>query len=282
MPEATNTPATADTNTEQITELLKSLDTSVLQAIAQSKGLIAKTEDEYKKEIGQITKNVHETWEQKIANATNQTKPNGTKGLDWLESVLKPVTQQEPAQTQVQPQSTQESALLDQLTREMQSLKQQLADKEVQGFRNMVNATLENSLPEISAPDNIKKEEAPKWVEAQKKLLKFSFNEDYIAEPFKDGGLIFKNKAGDYMLGNNGKPLTAQQIIQNDYSYLFPTAGHQATGAGLNKSNLRNNSAYLGETKEEVEANLRSKGLVYNSREWIKAVQDHTKLVQSR
>lgn len=280
MTDATNQtpPATADTNTEQITKLLESLDPVVLQAIAQSKGLITKTGDEYKKEIGQITKNVHETWEQKIANATNQVKPNGTKGLDWLESVLKPVTQ--PAQTQ--PQSTQESALLDQLTKEMQNLKQQLVEKEAQGFRNTVNATLENSLPEISAPDNIKKEEAQRWVEAQKKLVKVSFNEDYVAEPFKDGGLIFKNKAGDYMLGNNGKPLTAQQIIQNDYGYLFPTAGHQATGAGLNKSNLRNNSAYLGDTKEEVEANLASKGIAYQSREWLNAVQAHTRLVQSR
>ena len=255
------------------------------QSHLESKGHIIRTKEQDDQYIGsqveakikdQIS-TIHKRYDEDLFELTGERKNPTEKTYDFLKR--KVIELKESAK------GKSEGVDKDKLAELQKALDEAKADKDKslsevneKHFKKALNLTLSSELDKatIAVPTHLKTDdEKQNFVSTQKRMLVKDFLESYTAKEDDEGNIVFYK--GDQLQANikDGKPLSASDLIAQNYSHYFVKSDRQQGGAGTGKTGDPETFA----TREDVHAYLKSKGLDDSTKEYgdqlLKICKEH-------
>lgn len=244
-------------------ELLKGVEPDVVAALTVA-GNVVKKKTELDQEItnaraderSTATREIHEAWEGKVAEATGKTKPSGKKGIEWAAEEIATLKKSSGSDT--------DKSELNQLRNELNTLKTELATKDADSFKREVNGLIDGAVQNanIFVPAHLKTdEEKNSYVATQRKALKAVFTAELVAKTDQERGTVFFE--GENAILKDGKALTPTDIIRDRYKTFLAPEKQQQNGTGTGGNNGGNDgkvNKYAGMTQDQARNELLKDG----------------------
>ncbi|PMD94848.1 hypothetical protein BWI97_15740 [Siphonobacter sp. BAB-5405] len=258
-------------------ELLKGIEPEVVAALT-SAGNVVKKKTELDQEITNArteertnaTREVHEAWEGKVAEATGKTKPAGKKGIEWAVEEISAIKTSSSSDT--------DKSELNQLRTKVQNLETQMRTKDDEAFKREVKGLVDGAVENANlfVPPHLKTdEEKNAYLTTQRRALRAVFTAELVAKTDPERGTVFFE--GDTALLKDGKVLNPTDIIKDRYkTFLAPEKQQQqGTGTGGNGSNGGEVNKYAGMSQDQAREQLNKDGHPRGSDEYNKVMSSY-------
>lgn len=212
-------------------------------------------------EIGSHVGTLHQMYEDQIKDLGYAKKPN-EKTSEFQKRILADLKAQAAAgqggDTVLKEQISTLTASIEALKNEKETAVSELQSKY---FKKQVDGLLTGDLAgrAIAVPSTVKTDaEKQAYAENQRSLLKMHLLNNYTVKEDNDGQILFYN--GDVLEKStqDGKPLTASDIISRDFNPYFDVAQPKLSGAGSSSGGNGGQASFS--TMEEVYTHLKSNG----------------------
>lgn len=183
------------------------------------KGLVAKTPAEIQREVNEVVGKTHKDWEGKVSTLTGIVKPDGKKGLDWLDEVIKPTpapaANATPTPAPMKVADEVAAAQIKSLQEQLNQFKKTAEDAENSARQRKLTLNLESSIQNVLDGKDTDFESKARSVSA---TIAASY-EQKLDE--RDNTVFYKD--GEAQINPaTSKPYTAAEIIKRDFAYLIP------------------------------------------------------------
>lgn len=267
---------------ELLGTVLEKHEADAIKHLTEGKKMVVTTMDAYttdrQKAIDDTTKKNHTDWEAKLTTITGETRPDGVKGLEWLDKLVTEKKLIKATQTgdPNSPENQAKDTAITDLNKQIKDLRTEIENEKKGGFKAKVTAEVGSGVRSLKFPvpahikDDAQKQSYQRdQITAQTAL----FNGLYTPEAMADGKILFKDAKGVAQVDGNGDPLTVDGIFAKNHAYLLAPQGNPQGGSGSNDDpgHGNTNPDYLGATTDEIRKALSEKMLTVGTDAWADA-----------
>lgn len=212
--------------------------------------------------VAPAVKKIHDAYDKDLKELFGETKGNHEKTYDFLKRKI--------SEIQKKVGDTTDPVLKEQLTELQGKIKQMeidhakaLEDKDTEFFSKEIDMMLGQSLEKgsIAIPAHLTTEDQKQtYVANQRKMIKSDFKGAFVAKKDKDGNLVFYKDDKPLVSTKDGKPLSADAILDEHYgNYFIKQSSKKQQGTGTGKLNTEGKIVYT--TKDEVMEAVKALGI---------------------
>lgn len=222
--------------------------------------------------IGQRIGELHQKYEDDIFEITGLRKKATEKAYEFNKRLLKELKSKADGAGGDQGLKDQIQSLTDTLTQKETEYATNLSSIQSAAFKKQLEIVTSGVFDSknIDIPARITDDEGKqKYITDQKRLLRKDFLDRFTPKEDNEGNITFY--VGDKLQVNNkdGKPLTAEELINDNYSSYFSTpAGNKQGGAGSGKDGIPSSGF---STMDQIYTHLQGKGLEMNTKAFTDA-----------
>lgn len=224
--------------------------------------LSSHVEQEVNTKIGARIGEIHQKYEDDIFEITGLRKKSTEKAYEFNKRLLKELKTKSDTAGGDQGLKDQIASLTDALTTKDTEHATKLTEMQTAAFKKQLDAVTSGVFDKqtIAIPAHITDDAGKqKYVDNQKRLLKQDFLNSFTPKEDNEGNITFY--VGDKLQVSlkDGKPLTAEDLISDNYSsYFNVVAGQKQGGAGSGKDGIPSDGF---STMDDVYTYLKGKGL---------------------
>lgn len=259
-----------------LTDAQKALENSgmVIRTKEQDEAYLnAKVEPLVEVKIKDQIKALHEKYDQDLFELTGDRKKPEEKTYDFLKRKVTEIKEAAKGGNPVD--KDQLKQLQEMLENEKKSKQTELSQVHETYFRKEVALNLSAAVAgfTIAVPSQLTDEQKTDFANKQKEMIVQNFQSVYTAKKDNDGNVVFYKGEELQVSTKDGKPLSAADLIAENYTTYFAATGRKLSGAGTAGGNELSASS----TKEDVIANLKAKGISETSKEFMDQYEEALK-----